>query len=166
MVPLNVIIKKFGEQGEKTGWTYIDIPNNIAELLFPGKKTSFRVKGLLDKLAIKQIALIPMGGGNFILPLKAAIRKELNKRVGEQLKVKLEFDDSPTIYNMVLMSCLDDSPEALLFFSSLTPGHKRYFSNWIEAAKTEPTRLKRVAQAINALGRSHDYGTMIRTLNK
>nr|MBP8249452.1 DUF1905 domain-containing protein [Chitinophagales bacterium] len=39
------IIKKFGTMGEKTGWTYVEIPSDIAEELNPGIKTSYRVKG-------------------------------------------------------------------------------------------------------------------------
>jgi hypothetical protein len=33
MIQFNCLIEKFGEQGEKTGWTYIVIPAAIAQQL-------------------------------------------------------------------------------------------------------------------------------------
>ena len=36
MVQFSTIIKQFDEQGEKTGWTYIDISHAVAEKIKPG----------------------------------------------------------------------------------------------------------------------------------
>ncbi|MEI9933350.1 MAG: DUF1905 domain-containing protein [Ferruginibacter sp.] len=73
---------KFGEQGEKTGWSYILVKKEIAEKLKPGNKKSFRVKGKLDEYSIKGIALVPMGEGNFIMAINATMRKAMvNKKV-------------------------------------------------------------------------------------
>jgi len=44
----------------------------------------------------------------------------------------------------------------------LAPGDRKYFSNWIESAKTDETKTKRIAQTINALSKKWDYGQMIR----
>ena len=41
MVRFSTIIKKFADQGEKTGWTYIEIPHTIADQLKPGIKKHF-----------------------------------------------------------------------------------------------------------------------------
>ena len=48
MVSFEAIIKKFDKQGEKTGWTYIDIPEATAQQLMPGNKKAFRIKGNMD----------------------------------------------------------------------------------------------------------------------
>jgi len=45
MIQFIVTIHRFEKQGEKTGWTYIEIPVDIAEKLKPGSKKSFRVLG-------------------------------------------------------------------------------------------------------------------------
>ena len=71
MVEFTTIILQFAEQGEKTGWTYIEIPADIAQQLSPGNKKSFRVRGMLDGFAVAGMALMPMGEGNFIMALKA-----------------------------------------------------------------------------------------------
>lgn len=164
MVKYTTTILKFDKQGEKTGWTYVVIPEDIAQELKPGNKKTFRVKGKLDKYAIEALALLPMGDGSFILPLNAEIRKGIAKRVGAQLNVQLQEDDNPDpVTSPEFMECLQDEPEALAFFNTLTKGHQNYFLKWIESAKTAPTKAKRIAQSITGLARKHDYGTMIRS---
>ena len=68
----------------------------------------------------------------------------------------------PEEYNEALMECLKDDQDAKSYFMELTPGHKRYFSNWIESAKTENTRINRIAKTLNALSKKWDYGMMLR----
>lgn len=162
MIQFATVIKKFGDQGEKTGWTYIEISAAIAEKLKPDNKKSFRVKIKLDDHFFESLALIPMGEGNFILALNEAIRKKIRKQKGAPLKVSIEVDNSPVKLNAELMECLSDEPEGLSFFNSLTPGHRNYFSKWIDSAKTDATKTKRIAQTINALSNHLDYGQMIR----
>jgi hypothetical protein len=164
MIQFTTVIKKFGKQGEKTGWTYIEIPAAIAQKLKPGNKKSFRVKGSLDDREFEGLALLPMGDGKFILALNASIRKKIRKQKGASLKVKLEVDNNPVKLNEELMECLTDEPGSFSFFNTLTPGHRKYFSNWIDSAKTEATKIKRIAQTINALAKHQEYGQMLREL--
>lgn len=162
MVNYTTRILKFGEQGEKTGWTYIVVPADVTQKLMPGNKKSFRVKGKFDSFPIKQVALIPMGDGEFIIPINAGMRKGTGKRVGAMINVNIEVDKSELLFNGDFMACLEDAPEALKYFKTLPPGHQRYFSKWIDDAKTDPTKTKRIAMAINALARDMGYSTMLR----
>ena len=113
MIQFTTIIKKFSDQGEKTGWTYIEIDAAIAEKLKPNNKKSFRVKGSLDNYTFESLALLPMGEGNFILALNAAIRKKICKRKGASLKVIIDIDNAPVKLNTELMECLADEPAGL-----------------------------------------------------
>lgn len=162
MIKFTAILKKFADQGEKTGWTYLEVPENIAAKLKPGNKQSFRVKGLLDEFPIEQVALMPMGDGGFIMPFNAGMRKGTGKRQGASVKVQLAVDEAAFKINEELLACLEDEPSALDFFKSLTAGHQRYFSNWIDSAKTTETRAKRIAQTVNAASRGLGYPEMIR----
>src|SRR4051812_6296220 len=45
MIKFSAILLQFAEQGEKTGWTYIQVPVEITQKLKPGNKRSFKVKG-------------------------------------------------------------------------------------------------------------------------
>lgn len=167
MVTFTAIILKFGEMGEKTGWTYIDIPADVAQQLKPGNRKSFRVRGTLDSFPIAGAAIMPMGEGNFILTLNAPMRKGVHKREGAMLQVSLEEDvDFKLVVPDDVHECLADEPEALDYFNSLLESHRRYFVNWINSAKTIPTRAKRIAQTCHAMANRMDYGQMIRAGRK
>ena len=162
MIRFTAPILKFDQQGEKTGWTYITIPAKIAAQLQPGSKKSFRVKGKLDENAIEGIALIPMGEGDFIMALNANLRKAIGKRKGAILKVELEVDKAAYQINTAFVECMEDEPAALVYFKSLPKAHQNYFSKWIESAKTEPTKVKRIAEAVSALSRKMGFPEMLR----
>ncbi|MEO6549369.1 MAG: YdeI/OmpD-associated family protein [Ferruginibacter sp.] len=162
MITFTTTILKYAEQGEKTGWTYITIPAALAEQLMPGNKKSFRVKGTLDEYAISGIALIPVGGGDFIMALNAKLRKGMGKKKGASLKVKLSVDEIPYQLNPSFMECLEDEPTAMQYFKSLPKGHQHYFSRWIDEAKTSATKVKRIAMAVSALAHKMGYSEMIR----
>ena len=167
MVEFNAIILKFGDQGEKTGWRYIDIPADIAQQLKPDNKQSFRVKGMLDGFAFGGIALMPMGDGNFIMALKADIRKAIHKKEGAMLQVRLELHHDYKIEIPDDMAeCFEAEPDALKFFNTLPRSHRDYFIKWIEGAKTEPTRVKRIVDSVNALAQQMPYNEMIRALKR
>ena len=157
---------KFDQKGEKTGWSYIRIPAKLAQQLKPGNIVSFRVKGKLDKHVIRQVALLPMGEGDFIMPLKAAVRKAIGKQKGATLQVSLELDGEALKPPEDLMACLEDEPAALAFFKTLPGSHQNYYGNWIRSAKTDATRTKRIGQCVNALARARNYGDMIRALKE
>ena len=164
MICFTATIEKFGQQGEKTGWTYIVVPSKIAERLKAGNKRSFRVKGKLDEHLIESVALIPMGEGDFILPLNASMRKGIRKNIGAQLEVQLLVDTKEILPPPELIECLQDEPAAWQQYQSIASSHKLYFTRWINSAKTEPTKAKRIAQAVTALAAGKDYGTMLRSL--
>jgi len=166
MVEFTCTIRRFGEQGEKTGWTYIDVAEEIASQLIPGNKKSFRVKGRLDNYAFESFALLPIGGGNFILPINAGVRKTLGKGKGATVTVKMEVDTSPVQLSSELMQCLSDDPEALAYFNKLPGSHQKYYSKWIESAKTFETKAKRIAQTVTACSRGQHYGEMMKSMKE
>lgn len=167
MVDFTTTMLQFAEQGEKTGWTYIEIPADVAQQLKPGNKKSFRVRGMLDALPVCGMALMPMGEGNFIMALKADIRKRLHKNAGAMLHVKLEEDvDFKIEVPGDLQECFDFEPEAFEFFNSLPKSHREYFIKWIDEAKTSETRAKRIVNTINAMLRRWSFNVMLREMRK
>jgi hypothetical protein len=162
MISFKTKILQFQEMGEKTGWSYIKIPATLAQQLKPDNKRSFRVKGRLDAHPVSGMALIPMGGGDFILALKADIRKTIRKQKGDLLEVELEVDTKIITPPKELMACLADEPQALAHFKSLPKSHQNYFGNWIKSAKTEGTRINRIARVVDAMLKHQNYAEMIR----
>ena len=155
-------LKKFGSKGEKTGWTYIEIPLKVSEGLKPGVKKSFRVKGTIDGFAIEKTALIPMGEGHFIMAINATMRKGIKKIAGAEVRVALEADEASMKIYPPFIACLKDEPAAWKHFSSLPESHKQYYSKWITSAKTDATRIKRIAMAVSGLVRKMEYGAMLK----
>ncbi|MFM9985150.1 MAG: DUF1905 domain-containing protein [Flavobacteriales bacterium] len=162
MEKFTALLEKFENMGEKTGWTYITIPAKTAIKLNPENKKSFRVKGKLDQYAIHQVALIPMGEGDYIMAINATMRKGIRKNEGATIVVQIEQDNSELEVSPDLVACLKEDKAAWKQFESLATGHQRYFSNWIESAKTQTTKADRIAKCLFAMQEKMDYGEMIR----
>jgi Domain of unknown function (DUF1905)/Bacteriocin-protection, YdeI or OmpD-Associated len=161
MIRFTTKILQFADMGEKTGWTYIRIPAALAQQLLPGNKKSFRVKGRLDDHPIQKMALIPMGEGDFIMALNAAVRKAIRKQKGASLKVEIEVDKAIIQPPKDLLDCLADEPAAIAYFKGLPKSHQNYFGNWIRAAKTDSTRTRRITCVVMAMVKKLTFAEML-----
>lgn len=166
MLQFTATILRFKQHAEKTGWTYIEIPASLAGQLMPGNKKGFRVKGYLDEYPFSGISLLPTGGGNFILTLNATTRKGIRKTKGAKVNVRMMVDTKPILPPKELIECLADEPKAMERFQQLPKSHQNYFTNWINQAKTEPTKAKRIAASINALAAGLGFVEAIKSLRK
>ena len=162
MISFKALLEKFERNGEKTGWTYIKVPAKIAVRLKPGTRRSFRVKGKIDEYPIKTVAMIPMGDGDFIIAVNAAIRKAIHKIHGAKVNVSLEEDKAVIKISGDLVECLKDEPAALKYFDALPPSHRNWYSNWVKSAKTETTKSKRIAMIIKCCAQKMSFGEMMR----
>ncbi len=167
MIKFKAIINRFKDKGEKSNWFYIDIPAQIASEIKKDTKVSFRVKGFLDHVTVEGLSLTPMGEGDFIIALKADLRKKLGKGMGATIHVQLEEHKNFKIEMPEdLELCLLDELDLMERFKAQPMSHQNYFFNWINAAKTEATRTKRVAMTVNAMANKMNYGEMIRAEKK
>jgi hypothetical protein len=163
MVTFKAEIEQFGELGEKTGWRYISVPQAIASQIKAGCKKSFRVKGKLDQVEIAGVATMPMGEGDFIIALKTELRRKLRKEAGAVLDVQLEEDkDFKIEIPEDLELCLADEQRLLENFMKLPMSHRNWYINWLNTAKTEATRTKRIVKIISAMDREMTFGEMMR----
>lgn len=139
-------LEKFPGKG---GWTYAALPH-----LPINKKNPFgwlTVKGFIDSYELKHYKLMPMGNGNLFLPVKAAIRKILNKQAGDTIKVLLYLDHSIIEIPNEFLICLKDEPIAFDYFNNFSESQKKAYLDWIYSAKTTTTKIERMAQAINKI---------------
>ena len=162
MIRFIALIQKFESKGEKTGWTYVDIPEKIAKQIKPTCKKSFRVKGKIDDHVINAVALTPIGNGNFILAINAQIRKAIKKVHGASVVIKIEEDTEKLMPSEDLITCLNDEPAALSYFKSLPSSHQNWFSNWVKSAKTQATVTKRIALIVNACQHKMSFSDMMK----
>ena len=163
MIKFTATLQKFKEQGEKTGWTYIEIPAEIAQKIKPNYKKSYRIKGSIDTYKFNAKSIIPMGEGNFIMPVDATVRKAIKKmRTGEKVVLQIEEDKAEVKLSADLLACLEDDAKAKAFFLKLPKSHQNYYSKWIESAKTNDTKAKRIALSINGFSKGMNYPEMMR----
>lgn len=166
MFSFKATILKFADQGEKTGWSYIDIPLDILAKLKLTSKKEFRIKGFIDDVKVERMVCFPVGKGNFILTINGPLRKQLGKKEGAMLSIRLEIDERDAPKSNELLECLAEEPKALGQFESLTKAHQNYFHNHINSAKGIETRAVRIARTITAMLQKQDFGEMIRSHQK
>jgi hypothetical protein len=157
-------IQKFASKGEKTGWTYVHIPEDIILKLKLKNKKEFRIKGSMDDVKFERLATYPIGDGQFIIALNAELRKKLGKKEGAMLSVKFELDKSAALKSQELLDCLAQEPEAQKQFQSLLLSHQNYFHRYVYTAKGADTRAGRIVNVINAMYKKMDFGEMVRGL--
>jgi hypothetical protein len=80
---LTCTIDRYDSNKDKTSWTFIIIPAAVAKQIHESKK-GFRVKGKLDNYAIEMVSLLPVGDGDFMMPLNQKCARALARVVGER----------------------------------------------------------------------------------
>ena len=163
MVIFKAEIERFEKKGEKTGWTYVAVPRATASLIKPDCRKSYRVKGRLDNVTVAGIGMVPMGEGDFIIALKGSLRKQLKKEEGAVIQLELEEDKDFRIEMPDdLAICLSEESYLMENFLKMPKSHQNYYINWLNTAKTEKTRTKRITEIIVAMDRKMDFGEMMR----
>jgi hypothetical protein len=160
------IIQKFANKGEKTGWTYVDIPPDIILKLKLKNKIGFRIKGVMDDIKFERLSTYPIGGGEYIIAINGDLRKKLGKKEGAMLSVKFELDENSPPESKELLDCLKEDKVALKQFNSLLKSHQTYHHHYVCSAKGAETKARRIVNIINAMHKKQDFGEMIRSLKK
>ncbi len=146
LVDQSYLLEKVSGKG---GWTYATIPEILQD-----KHSPFgwvKVRGFIDDYEIKNYKLMPMGNGRLFLPVKAEIRKRIGKKEGDWVKVVLFIDNSPTEIPEEFLLCLKEDPAAYESFLTYTDGQQKEFIDWIYSAKTDKTKVERIAETLNKL---------------
>lgn len=166
MFSFKAIIQKFASKGEKSGWTYVDIPSDVLIKLKLKNGKEFRIKGVMDDVKFERLVCFPIGEGNFIIPINGELRKKLGKKDGATVSFKFGLDTREALKSGELLDCLKEEPEALEQFNTLTKSHQNYFHTYINSAKGADTRAGRIVSTIAAMLKKQDFGEMIRSNRK
>jgi hypothetical protein len=135
----------------KGGWTYVRIPELEKHKDIRIGRT--KVKGTLDGYEIRKCSLMSSGDLRYFLPIKAEIRKEIQKQEGDRVHVILYVDNDALEIPDEIQVCLMDEPAALTFFNSLSESEKKFYIQWISSAKRDETKVDRLAKTLDRLSR-------------
>jgi hypothetical protein len=91
--------------------------------------------------------------GEFLVGLSKAVRQEAGAEAGDTVEVRLELDTAPREVEVpeALSKALAGDAEARAAFDGLAYTHRKEYARWIDEAKRDETRERRVAQALEML---------------
>jgi len=154
LVDKEYLLEKFPGKG---GWTFTFIPE-----IPPDKHSSFgflKVRGSIDDYEIKHFNLLPSvkGDDRLFLTVKSEIRKIIKKEAGDYVHIILYPDNEPLEIPEEFSLCLQEDAEALRFFNSLSESEKNNYVKWIYSAKTDRTKVDRIAKTLDRLVENLKY---------
>ncbi|MEW6716841.1 MAG: YdeI/OmpD-associated family protein [Chloroflexota bacterium] len=131
------------------GGAFVTVPFD-AEQVFGKKRV--KVKATIDGEAYRG-TLVRMGTPSHILIVLKDIRTKIGKTIGDEVEVTLQEDTEQRIVRVPsdLQQALAKHPQAQATFQHLSYTHKKEYVNWLNEAKREETRRKRIARAIEML---------------
>jgi Bacteriocin-protection, YdeI or OmpD-Associated/Domain of unknown function (DUF1905) len=93
--------------------------------------------------------------GEFLLGMSRAVRQAAGVEAGDTVDVVLELDTAPREVEVppALASALAEDSAARTAFDALSFTHRKEYARWIDEAKRDETRLRRVTQALEMLRR-------------
>jgi hypothetical protein len=92
-------------------------------------------------------------GGEFLVGLNRAVRAEAGVEAGDTVVVEIELDRAPREVEppKALADALAGDAEARAAFERLSYTHRKEYARWVEEARREETRTRRVAEALARL---------------
>jgi len=131
---------------------FVEFPFEVKE--FFGKKGKLKVKAVFDGKVLYRGSLFNMGCKCHVLGITKDIRKQLNKTFGDQVQVEIEEDLEvrEVIVPVDVSVLLDKNPKAREYYEGLSFTDRKEYMSWIETAKKQDTREKRVLLFIEKTG--------------
>jgi hypothetical protein len=132
-----------------TGGAGVVIPFDVQKAF--GRKGRVPVKCTIDGHRYRG-SLFPYGGTYFLGVLKE-IREAAGKTHGDKVRIVMELDEEPRTVEVPedLKSALKESEAVKKAFEKLSYSHKREYVNWINEAKKDETRHRRIEKLIEKL---------------
>lgn len=131
------------------GGAFVTVPFDVENAF--GKKR-VPVQATIDGVPYRG-SLVRMGGECHVLGILKSVRAQIGKEPGDVVEIELEEDLAPREVAVPsdLADALLGSPSAERAFEALSFSHKREYVTWIDDAKREETRRRRIAKTLDML---------------
>jgi hypothetical protein len=132
--------------------TGLKVPADAVAALGKGKRPPVKVS--LNRYTYR--TTITVMGGMFMLPLSAENRSAAGVKAGDQVEITLELDTEPrsVVVPEDLAAALSANQKAKAEFDSLSYSARKEYVRQVESAKSQETRLRRIAKIAAELGGS------------
>lgn len=141
--------KQFDATVQREGsFTFVAIPFSPREVW--GARPRFYVTGTINGIAVR--GTLGALGQEYFLRLGAAWLRDSKIDLGANVTVRLSLE-GPQEGNLSpdIAKALADNKNAATFFDSLPTFYRKNFIRWIESAKRDETRAKRINEMIKLL---------------
>ena len=135
-------------QNGKTA-TGIRVPDDVMTALGPSKRPPVRVT--LNGYTYR--TTVAMMGGQPLFGVSADVRAKAGVAGGDEVDVTIELDAEPREVAVPadFAALLTADAEAKRFFDGLSYTHKSAYVQWIDSAKKDETRQRRLTEAVQML---------------
>ncbi len=142
-----VVLEPMGSGGK---WTCLMVPFGIEKVF--GSRARVSVKGTINGFPFRS-SIFPQGDGTHFMMVNKAMQEGAGVRLGDTVDVVMEPDTAPRTVTVpgYFRKALSKHRKARVAFEKLSYSHKKEFVDWIDQAKQEETRLRRVEKAIGML---------------
>lgn len=145
-------LRRHGVGRERVIWyVVLFLPPHLEGDLPFARYPRLRVEGEIGDVPVAG-AWMPTGDGHRYFIVSPTVRKATGARLGTMLEMRFRIADQDAVEILdVLARALAAEPRARLAWDALTPGYQRGLAHRVNAAKTDPTRDRRVAEVIAEL---------------
>lgn len=152
---------------------YVDVPNDVACELAKELKGEPRhakyvpVVAQVNGCAVRT-TLLPAGGGRYRMQFNGELRKASRADVGDLVSVELSPDRQSREIPVPpdLTAALKQHPMARKAFEKAPPGYRRQILKWMDAAKSDVARTRRIEVVMDRMLERALLGSVKRTAKK
>lgn len=126
--------------------TYVEVPLDVPAVFGRARPP---VRGTINGSPLR--STIAKYGDGYFLGINREVRKAAGVAPGDTVDIELELDVKPRTVRVPkdLADALDDETRAA--FDRMSYTHRREYVEWINEAKREETRRRRVAKAVELI---------------
>ena len=132
------------------GGAYFNLPFSVEEAF--GTRAVCPVRGTINGFAFRS-SVFPKGDGTHYMAVNKAVRAGAGATIGDTVRVRMERDTEPREVALPadFKKALGKNKEAKLAFDKLSYTHRKEFVGWIEEARREETRARRIEKSLSML---------------